>query len=657
MFSECLLFFIYFIFSITLFYTIGKIITRTILNKKYTSSFYSLTFGILFIVLIVSLYITNLKTIHLFTLIPIGLIIYLNKNKIIINNPFKRIDTQKELKSLLKLYAAALPLFIVASITFFQYDIFPYQMQHHDFFAYSKYGQGIFESGNENYYRESNVLFPKIFNGLNPYHYFEIWLNIFLGNLFNVSYIKSLLLISFPLLQLSCLFGIIELIKSIAHKKYKFIILLFFAFILIFIEPIFFEFYNNHELLKYHEGFCNTSPLSFGRKYAAIFMFTILFFLLYSNKNKKEGFILLSSLPIISIGLLPGLCLGSVLYFLLNILTKKNYKYLFYLIYTIFFSSTLLVFYKLNIIEYTQDVISEKNFLSSILRDGGSIILLKKFIFLIIFPSLRTLLFFSIYLVVLFFLLRKSFRTIDSELIKLFLLIIISGAFGAGFAFELPDSGQLLYNCIPLLNILVIYLFIKSLNISSIHRIVILLPLICSYNAINNYFYINEMNSHYHNDGYKFLNNCLKEIEETNDPLIGYIYNENFSNINPHLELYRSPGIPFEFANNNPISICLNNPENIDNSGFAPIYKYMWPFYIFSLNNNSLQYNELLTKFLKEFNVDYLLIQGLTIPSQIDQKLILLAHDKNSNFMFYKIDVMKNNSEFTMEKSTNLIIK
>ena len=98
MYAECLLFFIYFIFSITLFYTIGKIITRTILNKKYTSSFYSLTFGILFIVLIVSLYITNLKTIHLFTLIPIGLIIYLNKNKIIINNPFKRIHSRKELK-------------------------------------------------------------------------------------------------------------------------------------------------------------------------------------------------------------------------------------------------------------------------------------------------------------------------------------------------------------------------------------------------------------------------------------------------------------------------------------------------------------------------------------------------------------------------------
>lgn len=643
MFSECFIFFIYFIFSITLFYTIGKIITRTILNEKYTSSFYSLTFGILFIVLIVSLYITDLKTIHLFTLIPIGLIIYLNKNKIIINNPFKRIDSQKELKSLLKLYAAALPLFIVASITFFQYDIFPYQMQHHDFFAYSKYGQGIFESGNENYFRESNILFPEKFNGLNPYHYFEIWLNIFLGNLFNVSYIKSLLLISFPLLQLSCLFGIIELIKSIAHKKYKFIILLFFAFILIFIEPIYFEFYNNHELLKYHAGFCNTSPLSFGRKYAAIFMFTILFFLLYSNKNKKEGFILLSSLPVLSIGLLPGICLGSALYFLLNILTKKNYKYLFYLIYTIFFSSTILVFYKLNIIEFTQDVISEKNFISCILRDGGSIILLKKFTFLIIFPLLRTLLFLSPYLLILLFLLRKSLRPIDTELIKLIVLIIISGAIGAGLAFELPDSGQLITNCIPFLNILILYLFIKTLNISNIYPIVILLTLICSYNAINNYFYIKEMNNHYSNYNYdydnKFLNNCLEEIEETNDPLIGYIYNEKFSNIYPLLELYKSPGIPFEFSNNNPISICLNNPVNIDNSGYGSLYKKMWPFYIFSLKNNSLEYNELLTKFIKEFNVDYLLIQGLTIPSEIDQKLILLEHDKNSNFIFYKIDI------------------
>jgi len=564
----------------------------------------------------------------------------LNKNEININNPFKRVDLKKELKSLLKIYATALPLFIIASITFFKFDIFPYQMQHHDFFAYSKISQSIFESGNENYFRESNILFPETFNGLSPYHYFEIWLNIFLGNLFNVSYIKSLLLISFPLLQLSCVIGIIELIKSIAHKKYRFLFILFFAFILIFIEPIYFNTYDNYELLKYHSGFCNTSPLSFGRKYTAIFMFTILFFLLYINKNKNEGFIVISSLPILSIGLLPGICLGSTLYFLLNILTKKNYKYLFYVIYTIFFSLTILVFYKLNIIEFTQNLISEKNFISFILKDGFSIILLKKFIFLIAFPLLRTLLFLSPFILILLYLLRKSLSAIDTELIKLIVLIIISGAIGAGLAFELPDSGQLIANCLPILNILIIYLFIKTLKIRHVYITAILLSLICTYNSINNYFFIIKMNNNYSTYNYnnKFLNNCIEKIKETDDPLIGYIYNENYSNINPHTELYKSPGIPFEFANNNPISICLNNPKNIDTCGFGSLYKKMWPLYVFSLDNNSLEYNELLNKFIKEFNVDYLLIQGITTPSEIDEKLILLEHDNNSNFIFYKIE-------------------
>ena len=59
--------------------------------------------------------------------------------------------------------------------------------------------------------------------------------------------------------------------------------------------------------------------------------------------------------------------------------------------------------------------------------------------------------------------------------------------------------------------------------------------------------------------------------------------------------------------------------------------------------NNSLEYNELLTKFLKEYKVDYLLIQGLTNSVQLNRKLISLAHDKNTNFIFYKIDYIKNN--------------
>lgn len=640
MYRECAFFFLYLVFSITSVYILGRIITKTLFSEKYKAIFYSLTFGILFIVLFVSLLITSLKTIHVFFFIPIGIIFVLNKNKIVVNNPFKVINLREEFKQLLKLYLTAIPVFTIASVTFFRFDLFAYQMQHQDFFAYSKFCQGIFESGNENYFRESNILFPEIFHGLNPYHYFELWLNIFFGNLFKVSYLKSLLLISYPLLQLTCLFGIIHLINSIIPEKYKFTTLLFLAFIVIFIQPIYFEFYDNYELLRYHVGFCNTSPLSFGRKYAAVFMFFILFFLLYTNENKKEALILISSMPIVSIGLLPGIFLGGAIYVFINVVLKKYNQYFLFGIYTLSLSAAILVFYKLNTIDFTKDLINDKNLISLIIRNGLSVLVIKKFLFLIIFPLTRVILFLAPYLLILFLLLRKSLNSDSFDLIKLIFLITISGAIGSGLAFDLPDSGQLLTNCLPLINILIIYLFIYTLGHRKLYIKEFSLSILCIYNAINNFSFIKKMNDNYYsvsNSKYdhNFLSNCIKEIEGKENIIIGYLYDTTNSKINPHTELYKSPGIPFEFANNNPISICLNNPKNIDTSGYGNSFKNMWPFHIFQIQNNSTGYAKLLNKFINDFNVDYLLIQGMNIPREIDFKLELFESD--NNFKFYRI--------------------
>ena len=201
-------------------------------------------------------------------------------------------------------------------------------------------------------------------SGVSPYHYFELWLNGMISWMFNISNLKGIMLLTFPLLQTTAAIGIFELIKKHSvNQKNNFFLYLTFLIALIFIQPIYFWFYDHYELLKYHQGMVNSSIFSFGRKYGAIFIFSILALDFFIDGKQKLGVISITALSILSIGILPGITFGipiacAVLFFW----NKKNNDLLKWAFIPLILGITILLFYKIFTVEETKNSRAKFNF-------------------------------------------------------------------------------------------------------------------------------------------------------------------------------------------------------------------------------------------------------------------------------------------------------
>ncbi len=648
MFLECTKFYAFLVGAIILFYTIGLLILKLFYSSsnRTQSSFYKLSVGLVFSVVTLSLVLTSLRSIYLVALIPIVSLIYIHRSSFNLANPLPHINVRAELFEILKLAVIAIPLFIFAAIPFFKMGEFMFEPQHFDFKVYSTISQSFWQAGNENYFGESNMFFPDKFQGLNPYHYFEIYVNTIVGTLFRTSYLNSLILIAFPLLQLVCIVGIIELLNTVLDKKRSIVWLAFMAFVLILVQPIFNDFYNKIELFNYSTGITNASIIGFGRKYSPVFMFSILFLLEYGRNNRKTAFIILSMLPLLSIGLLPGVTLGLIIFFGYKFLTTKDMQYAFGICYICGLSFLILFFYKINAIPFTESLVSEENFIQIILSEGVSITLLKQFFFKMAFPFIRVAAFTSPYLILIFALYKIYHLNVskrDKDLVILTILILLSGALGAGIAYNLPDAGQLLINCLPLMNLILIYFLIKSgLKHSSLF-LVAFLVLASAYNVKNNYDYIlfknmSNENRFHHNLSDAFMNECVNEIKNIPTPKIAYLYNDPNIQINPRIERFKNPGLFFSFSNSNPLVTCINDPASIDTRRLGGYFKYMWPLYIYG-EDHDMPHDDLMLDFVRNFDIRYLLMEGPNVPAPLSLYTKSLYSDSISSYSFHQIEL------------------
>jgi hypothetical protein len=643
MILEILLVFLFLCITSSGIYLTGKLIL-SIFNYRSDNLnlFHALIAGLLFWVLVPSLILTKVLTIHLF-FIPLIFLFFLAIKKEIQLKYFDW-NWKQVLLDVSKILIFITPIFLFAVIQFYDFKSeFIYADLHHDFHAYAKHSQYLILTGNENYFREANYFFNQKMSGVTPYHYFELWLNGVISWGFKISTLKGIMLITFPLLQTIAAIGIFELIKKHTQiQKYNFFLALIFLMALIFIQPIYFWFYDHYELLKYHQGMVNSSVFSFGRKYGAIFIFSILALDFFIDAKQKMGIISLSALSILSIGILPGMtfgipvgCLG--LYFW----KRKNFELLKWSFLPFILGIMILLFYKIFTVEETKNLIQGHSLISSILTEGLSILYIKTFLFSSSFPLLRLMIGVTVYVLIILFVNRFSKSNKKNELIIIIIItssVLFMASCASAMANGLPDSGQLFINTTPLLNALLIIIFIILLrNYEKKIQIIAILTIITGYNVTNNLIYNKLMNSYQTQSSPlippKFKTDVCEYLIKVQNPIIGVVYKNDI--LLPHFDFYTSPSLFLDFSDENPICVNLSSPDRYIIDSITKSFRIYHPLFLYSEQKKDLTSFEQKQKFVLDYKVNYILSDHI-IKDTIFSNFQPIIFSSENKFIFYK---------------------
>lgn len=291
----------------------------------------------------------------------------------------------------------------------------------------------------------------------NVYHYFELWLNALLIKLFHLNAVESLILLSYTLLKTMVVFGAIVFINSdklTVRSIFAGIFILFFTGIYI---P---EIYNGtfFDVMKN----INWSGWSHPKLLAIYFIATLFMVSFKSFKNREYALIVLSLLPIIYpttlfgyIGLVIGIIMYK-LYFKEKTVLPAFILFLPILFFQFFYSylgkSATSALPKSINMEYLNTFIH--------IVAGGIIFLFILYLpFIILFS--RNIIFES-----KSFLKKENIKYIFYTLILLFSILTAIG--GYGLLHQTVDSGQVLSNYLPFIQVIVFLLafrFLSSLKV------------------------------------------------------------------------------------------------------------------------------------------------------------------------------------------------
>ncbi len=473
MIFEFLLYFLSLIAILILVNSIGKI-TLCIINikpeKKFFRIFLELVSGVIILVFIYSVIKTKFLTVNiLFLFLIVSYIFFIAQKKITLPSKKCLSDSFRTLFKdiIFVLIPCSLPFFLFEMN--YLYPVSGIRFPHADYFFYSELSDSLNNFGKENLWTSRNILFPDHFKGIQPYHYFELWLNAFISKLFHFPSIYSLLLISYPCLNCIVFIGLIALWESFQNVKPLSVV---FIFILLLTNAVSFDFFNT--IIDDYNGItqlhCSLFSL-WGKKYSPVYIFFILFLLLYIKDKKIEAFVVLSSLQIVTVLLLPGVFFCVFLFLLLNkfhhtFSSKDNRKLLIF--YTIFIFLFFILYFIFGYFEKnsTSDYLSEGSFLNTLLSDFTNMNHYKYLFGIMMYRSVRYFLSYAPYIIIAVVILTIFFKR-DIHLLKLIILVMLCnvvGLFAFGFALEVSNSWQFFSTTFIFINCLLIYIFMLGFD-------------------------------------------------------------------------------------------------------------------------------------------------------------------------------------------------
>ncbi len=497
-----------------------------------------------------------------------------------------------------------------------------------DYIFYSNCIDYLRQFGNEN--SSTNYVLS---SGLNPYHYYELWLCAGLVHIFSTNTALTLVLIVVCLSNIVIWIGLCAVLEQFKVLKSLDVI---FCFFLIFVTGIIFQVYTHVHFMQDIFVYA-VNPVTM-LKMSTNYIFIISALLFFINRKQDDAIWCLLILPVVNIGNAVSIFPAVICWYLFLYFFKKEKK-IKNAFFTIILAFSILIFYKVAPIAISHvntdfivifNKIKDFNYWKTVINISGGTVL--QFV-LIFFPYLILFLFYF------------KLKTVKPYLLELFLiLLILSFALSAWALLNFKLTSTQLFSSIGtnmccLISILILqFVWLKS-NTSAVPKIFIVL-LICIglNNSLHNYKF-----------GYMQSKEYLLEIKKNSKHLSEngvyirskYDYDFPFSYVSTlailgHYLIYSD-------KQTYPLSISPYNYPYSSDKILANIERETintTPFVIYVENQKLKGIFESIEKsqitFIEENNINYLICtKDVTLSSLLQQKFGKEIIDKNTGERFY----------------------
>lgn len=302
---------------------------------SYASVLFNVLIGLITFSTVVAVFYTKGKTVMMLSILLTIILYFLyKKNQTVYNLTF---SAKKDVK--LTLFNLFIGCSMVYTISFFLYTKNSLIItSDNDYSFYANLSYAVAKTGVEHYY--ANYVMPP--NGVQTYHYLEIWLNSGIAIITGQNNLAVLLLVTYPVFIFLFYTGVCALLSYVSFSvKYAFFIAFPATFITGFSLPetllyeyLYKKFYidlYSRTLWDYH-------------KISVIYVFLVSIALLFLQKKQREAYLMLLSVPVFYSTTIPSVYGGVGLLTVYLVLYKKNNgKWLFANFLALF--GGLLVFY------------------------------------------------------------------------------------------------------------------------------------------------------------------------------------------------------------------------------------------------------------------------------------------------------------------------
>src|ERR1035437_2436884 len=577
--------------SFLLIFSIGKIILNSFqLQTSFVLRiFYSLILGTLFIVVLYSILKSDGKTI-LIAIIPIvTFLLYYYKSKIQRPNHLFA-EFKKEVLWIISVFSI---LFLYQSFFFFDSNTGTIKSLFWDNYAYASYVDSLKIWGAETRYLDMNWFFPPYRTGLMPYHYPELWLSAFVSELSGISSIRSYYLITNSIIISIYFIGIASLLQIRIKNT---IVLDLISFILLFVAGISFSIYGS-SITNNALWFTNMSMMGLlGSKISFVYIFILLSFILFNNQNVILGYCSLLLIPFFSIGMLPGIWGGILLFQGTKILYHRfKINRIDYFIFGNVFLSLLFfgLFYHFFKSNAVGDNASKHIFNAGIFKNiqGGlslknSKIIISNFIVYavpsILLALLRVLIFFLPFILICYSSIIKNWK-----LWFFSIAIILCGATVSTLCSGLLDASQFTTNLSVFVAVLIVIGLIELVTIEpkgKLQYIKVCVSIVLIYFTFSKTITTRNAMKDWHDDDHSFIAKVADLVKNEKNVICLVFLNKYDYSRQPYLLWYNRNDLDlitqysnahFIFSMGNP-ELCFTNTLIPESDMFA--YNYLTPF-------------------------------------------------------------------------------
>lgn len=630
---ELILFFKYYIniiIALFLFYSIGAIVFNILkINSRYDieDTFFKTIIGLIILIFLVATIKTKGKTIMIFLIIPVCLLLNGLKSNSIQQN--KELILKKNIFSQIGLML--LSALLILSVFFFKYNKTPYYvLPHIDYIQYSKLSAFIWNTTIENF----NIDYINTKTaGVAPYHYFEIWLNAILAKIFNQAELSQLIFGTYPLGIILVYMGILVIASRILNPKF---IVNLSLLLLLFISGIYLSLYDKVEFLKASSTFC--LYIFSNTKVFTIYLFIIFIIIGFLKDNNNK--IILSGVLFLSIcysTTLPIIYATTfIFYSLIYLFNEKNNKYIY--INLILIINTILIY---TFYHFLSDKnISQLSVLDTNIFDTKYI---RTLINIIVGGIIQTAVVFLPLLIINATGLRTLFKQYNKLVLFSLLLLTISVLFWA-VLHKMDNSVQLYSNIIlPLIISIVITFYLTILKDGIplqkyIYTLVLLIIIIFNFSRI----IIGKKENNYQTN---YVKNTIESIIDKNTNGVFLYSKQNYNSYFKKISNYYTPGLHLAYLSSKyqPISLSIFDIPLDKNNVLYDAEKNLVEtsiFYRYILtqkqNNKFVNIEQSQIDFIKEYNIQYLIttkdvVLNNLLSTLVDKKLV----DSKSGERFY----------------------